>query len=97
MESKAYTVARFVSEFGFQSLPFLRVWQKDTYEEDLMGGMESEFAKFRQHQSGGNQRVFSQTARLFIPQDREIEFKSSAAKLGDLIYLTQVSFVLPSS
>jgi hypothetical protein len=90
MDSKSYTVARFVSEFGFQSFPFLRTWQKDTQEGDLKGGLQSKFISIRQHQSAGNERVFSQTANLFIPNDRQDEFRSHDGKLGDFIYLSQV-------
>jgi hypothetical protein len=81
-------VARFVSEFGFQSMPFLRVWKKDTIESDLLGGLESDFVKNRQHSNGGNEKVFGQTAQLFILQDKEQEFKIS--KFSEFIFLSQV-------
>jgi hypothetical protein len=90
MDSESYTVARFVSEFGFQSFPFLRTWKKVTQERDLDGGLQSKFITTRQHQSSGNERVFSQTANLFILEERHDEFRSNEEKLGDFIYLSQV-------
>jgi hypothetical protein len=88
LDSRAYTVARFVSEFGFQSMPFLRVWKKDTVESDLVGGLESAFVKNRQHSMGGNDKVFDQTAQLFILRERQLEFKIS--KFSEFIFLSQV-------
>jgi len=81
-------VARFVSEYGFQSMPFLRVWKKDTIEKDLIGGLASEFVQMRQHQPRGNARLFSQTANVFIPGERENEFKDD--KFSEFIFITQV-------
>ena len=88
LDSRAYTVARFVSEFGFQSMPFLRVWKKNTVDSDLVGGLESAFVKSRQHSMGGNDKVFDQTAQLFISLGRELEFKIS--KFSEFIFLSQV-------
>jgi hypothetical protein len=88
LDSRAYTVARFVSEFGFQSMPFLRVWKKETVELDLVGGFESQFVRNRQHSMGGNDKVYDQTAQLFIHPDREQEFKTS--KFSEFIFLSQV-------
>ena len=81
-------MARFVSEYGFQSMPFLRVWKKDTIEKDLIGGLASEFVQMRQHQPRGNARLFSQTANVFIPGERENEFKDD--KFSEFIFITQV-------
>lgn len=89
LDSRPYNVARFVSEYGFQSYPFLRVWKKDTVEKDLIDGFNSHFVTFRQHQAGGNARVFSQAAAVFIPQNQEQEFKTS--KFNKLIFITQVT------
>lgn len=88
LDSRTYRVARFVSEYGFQSMPFLRVWKKDTVEVDLIGGLDSNFVKHRQHQPGGNGRLFSQTANVLIPGEREKEFKNSS--FNDFIFITQV-------
>lgn len=88
VDSRAYSVDRFVSEFGFQSMPFLRVWKKDALESDLLGGLESPFVKNRQHSMGGNHKVFSQAAQFFIHQDRELEFQIS--KIEEFIFISQV-------
>lgn len=88
VDSSAYSVDRFVSEFGYQSMPFLRVWKKDARESDLLGGLESPFVKNRQHSMGGNDKVFTQAAQFFIHRDRELEFQIS--KFEEFIFISQV-------
>jgi hypothetical protein len=71
-------------------MPFLRVMRKDTTEKELIGGMDSKFIQTRQHQSRGNSRLFSQTAGVFIPEQRKKEFRNQ--KFNEFIFISQVQF-----
>ncbi|XP_059473600.1 beta-mannosidase-like isoform X2 [Neocloeon triangulifer] len=87
--SSMYTIARFVSEYGYQSFPFLRTLQKVTEKEDL-SNFDSAFLNTRQHQSGGTNRVFSQTATILMPHNQNSEYKKPE-HFEKFVFLTQLS------
>ncbi|XP_065332193.1 beta-mannosidase-like [Cloeon dipterum] len=89
MESGIYDIARFVSEYGYQSFPFLSNWRKETIEEDL-NDFNSKFISRRQHQAGGTQRVFTQTSTILMPKSSESKYRE-AKNLDKFIFLSQIS------
>ena len=70
---------RYVSEFGFQSLPDIKTIESFTYPEDRADIFTPVMAK-HQRSGGGNELILAQLGRLFdIP-----------GRLEDLVYLSQL-------
>ena len=71
-------VSRFVTEFGFQSLPALETVR--TYADESEWDMASRIMEHHQRSSGGNDKIMAHLADHFLPPK---DFES-------LIYLTQL-------
>lgn len=81
-----YPIARFVSEYGFQSMPSMYTWISATENQSDLE-LDSPFMKHRQHLNNGWNFMREQ-----ISQNFEIPLSSNSARdLMDFVYLSQIT------
>lgn len=88
-DPNTYPIPRFVSEYGFQSLPQIDSLQMDTNSiNDL--SITGDFMAYRQHQRHGNEKLFSLIDnQVRLPSDNETKNYNLA-----VTYYSQVAFMI---
>ena len=92
MDYSLYPKARFVSEFGFQSMPSFLTYQPVTSEVDGDWDPNSDLLLYRQRHEGGNEQMQVQMERHFkLPLDTDTCIDLSHATYFDnYLYLNQI-------
>ncbi|CAH1988657.1 unnamed protein product [Acanthoscelides obtectus] len=84
VNSSAYPLPRFASEYGYESFPCLDSW-KEVVQSDSDLDVNGKFFEHRQHHPGGNQEMLNMINREFLPINKAHNKYTEA-----IIYFSQV-------
>eukprot|EP00899_Mesostigma_viride_P028250 jgi/Mesvir1/860/Mv17431-RA.1 len=94
MDPDIYPKAKFISEFGFQSLPSFTAWKEDIRDAHELA-LDSKLLDARQRHQGGTQQMLAQMQRYFkLPwgaePSNELGLAAAKQRFEDQCWLSQV-------